>query len=584
MFLKIKLTYNSEIKGNVNKSNNVGGGAITATGEEFTIYADGIIFKDNKLAGKNSVSDEIGGGAIYVNVGIQRMIFSASIFENNSTNPNESQQGGAFFIKDKYDEYPSIQQIDINTSNFTNNISSDSGGAISLLIKGGSYTEFHLNHNLFYSNSAEVSNSENGGGAVYIYRPGYIHATEKLHFTENTFYKNKASNGKGGAFHSNTIDSILEFNYNVFGQNKAVKGFENAYINNPPLENIDTFGYDNGESPKYNEEQYFGIYPIKYTDNRGKRRAGISDRQEVVKSISVIPRFTNDANEVLNGFADLNKGNAFYNDLRNMKATFMTSGSVYNSSILYDANGGNFNLPQMKEFTGEEYYEGTTPKQYAELWLPQRDAVVKSGDQDLKIKLDGFRFKGWSTEKNGQPTAGYQPGDTFEIDGQVKLFAVWEEVKYPVKYFGNGHTSGVAPKMEKSRLGEDIKVKDENTLKRKGYTFLGWSEKATATKADLQPGMDYKVGMKNNFYAIWQRDSIEVKFAANKATSGMAPKSAKVLYGNSVKLKNAGTMKRKGYTFTGWSTNKKAIKAQFKVGKAVKITKPTTLYAVWKKK
>ncbi|PWI21137.1 hypothetical protein DF281_13825 [Kurthia zopfii] len=125
-----------------------------------------------------------------------------------------------------------------------------------------------------------------------------------------------------------------------------------------------------------------------------------------------------------------------------------------------------------------------------------------------------------------------------------------------------------------------------SSSQRTGYSFIGWSEKATASKADpkYKPGADYKVKSKNNLYAVWQRDSNEVKYAANKATSGKAPKSAKVLYGNSVKLKTAGTLKRKGYTFTGWSTNKKATKAGYKVDKSLKIMKPTTLYAVWKKK
>lgn len=577
--------HNSNIFNNVNASDEIGGGAISLIGSGTSLDLQYSRIENNKLTGTAKTGKELGGGAVYhedFDSGSTTSFFN--LFEGNETNLNESQNGGAIFIGKHLEGSYSQKFPDIRGTTFYKNKASGEGGAVAIDVTNANSLRFTFSDSLFYENS-----SKKNGGAFSMYSSKKISNYDDLEFKNVTFYKNSSGHTKGGALSLRNLDYEMPIESSIFFENTGKKNYENVVFEESNVKSTLNLGIDNGTVSEVKTEDVFGKYPVPLTSNRGRFEVGAAIDSKPLPTISVIPRFTNDANEVTKGLADLYKypsNSLFSSDQRQTTSDFLTLGSVNNASILYDANEGNFNLPELKEFTGEEYYEGSKPKQYASLELPADFAFVKDGKEDLKVSRDGYEFKGWSTEKNGPIATDLQAGQVLVIQGQTKLYAVWQGKMYQTKYYGNGHTSGVAPKMTKSPFGENLKVKDANTLKRTGYSFIGWSEKATASKADpkYKPGADYKVKSKNNLYAVWQRDSNEVKYAANKATSGKAPKSAKVLYGNSVKLKTAGTLKRKGYTFTGWSTNKKATKAGYKVDKSLKIMKPTTLYAVWKKK
>lgn len=576
---------NSSFTNNTNASNVVGGGAISAIGIGTGISVNYSKFINNKITGVASAGKKLGGGAIYHENAFAGMTQSfVSYFEGNETNSAEPQDGGAILVGRNDQEAYVEKLFDIEGSTFTKNKSSGDGGAVSIDLTYAKDLRYQIVKSVFAENS-----SVGEGGAVSSHADEPVSNYNEFKFIGNTIYKNASGESKGGGISFLNLDFEIPISSSLFAENIGSKNFENVEITTGNIKSIHNLGIDNGTENKVKSETIFGKYPFKLSNNRSLVQVGAIDDQRILPSIPVIPRFTNDKNEVVKGITDLEEANEheiFFGDIRHRYSDFITIGAVDVASILYDANEGDFNLPELKEFTGEEYFEGANPSQYASLELPGDFAFVKDGKEDLKVSRDGYEFKGWSTEKNGPIATDMQAGQALVSQGQTKLFAVWKANQYQMKYFGNGHTSGVAPKMTKSPFGENLKVKDANTLKRTGYTFVGWSEKATASKADpkYKPGEDYKVKSKNNLYAVWQRESNEVKYAANKATSGAAPKSAKVLYGNSVKLKNGGTMKRKGYTFTGWSMNKKATKAQYKVGKSLKITKSTTLYAIWKKK
>jgi len=570
----------SHIFNNENSSNEVGGGAVTAIGRDTTVGFGNSRVENNKYTG-TAVDKKVGGGAVYTEGPWVRFVSSNSFFKGNETVGNDSQDGGAVHIVKQPTHLANSTYVQVANTTFAENNSSGEGGAIAIDSTKENVIELNFSNALFYGNSAKKA-----GGAISIYADEKITSKKSTEFENITFYKNSSGQFKGGAISLRNLEYELPIKSLIFFENKGAKNYENIVSTDGEINSTLSLGVDNGVASEVKSEDVFGKYPVPLTSNRGAIQIGQKEDRIILPTISVIPKFTNDKNEVTKGIADLyeypNTSRIKW-DQRFMNSEFLTLGSVNNASIIYDANDGNFNLPELKEFTGDEYYEGSKPTQYASLELPGRPAYVKHAEKDLNISREGYKFAGWSTEKNGELAEGLQEGDGLIIQGQTKLFAIWKVAQYQTKYYGNGHTSGVAPKMEKSLFGDHQKVKDAHTLKRTGYKFVGWSEKATATKANLQPGTDYKVGVKNNFYAVWQRDSNEVKYVANKATSGKTPKSAKVLYGNSVKLKNAGTLKRKGYNFAGWSTNKKATKVQYKVGKSIKVTKPTTVYAVWKK-
>lgn len=119
---------------------------------------------------------------------------------------------------------------------------------------------------------------------------------------------------------------------------------------------------------------------------------------------------------------------------------------------------------------------------------------------------------------------------------------------------------------------------------RKGYLFDGWytSSKYTKKKTEIVNGSKGDITL----YAKWTPIKYTIKFNANGGKGSM--KSIKADYTKKVKL-TKNTFTRKGYKFLGWSTDKKAKKAEFKdLEKVTKLAEKNgttvTLYAIWKKK
>lgn len=71
-----------------------------------------------------------------------------------------------------------------------------------------------------------------------------------------------------------------------------------------------------------------------------------------------------------------------------------------------------------------------------------------------------------------------------------------------------------------------------------------------------------------------------VSFDANGGSG--APSSAKYEVGTEMTLPEAGNMKRDGYEFLGWSTEKSAQSATYMSGSTYTVSEAVTFYAVWK--
>ena len=77
--------------------------------------------------------------------------------------------------------------------------------------------------------------------------------------------------------------------------------------------------------------------------------------------------------------------------------------------ITYDANGGTGGC------NGPDAMPG------------HADTVLSPEDTDLEH--DGYRFTGWNTKADGSGTV-YDPGDTVTLNGDITLYAQWEELPY----------------------------------------------------------------------------------------------------------------------------------------------------------
>ena len=113
----------------------------------------------------------------------------------------------------------------------------------------------------------------------------------------------------------------------------------------------------------------------------------------------------------------------------------------------------------------------------------------------------GYTFLGWATTATATK-ATYQPGDSFNINEETTLYAVWEAKVYGVIYDDNGGTGGPTKQVKKHDI--DLILSSEKPT-RTGYTFLGWATSATATNATYQPGDIYSENVRTTLYAVWKK-------------------------------------------------------------------------------
>ncbi len=157
-----------------------------------------------------------------------------------------------------------------------------------------------------------------------------------------------------------------------------------------------------------------------------------------------------------------------------------------------------------------------------------------------------------------------EPGNMFRID-----------------YYTNGVEND--PASQKKEYGVPLTLTTEKPT-RLGYTFLGWSEDSKATSPSYEAGGEYTEEKDAELYAVWKAtvpgDTLTVTYNANGGSE--APGSQVKQKGVALTL-SAQKPVRAGYTFLGWSADRKATAPSYNVGGEYTIDQDITLYAVWGK-
>ncbi|MBN1186970.1 MAG: InlB B-repeat-containing protein [Bacteroidales bacterium] len=154
---------------------------------------------------------------------------------------------------------------------------------------------------------------------------------------------------------------------------------------------------------------------------------------------------------------------------------------------------------------------------------------------------------------------------------------------YKVTYNSNGNDSGTVPlDTIKYKPGSKIAVAGSNTLSKVGYSFSKWNTKKDGTGDNVASGDSFTVNGNVTFYAQWVVKQFTLSFNGNSNTSGDAPELKKYSYHATVTVPDKGTLKRDGYTFTGWNTAQNGSGNSFSA--ADTFTMPASemvLYAKW---
>ena len=177
---------------------------------------------------------------------------------------------------------------------------------------------------------------------------------------------------------------------------------------------------------------------------------------------------------------------------------------------------------------------------------------------------EGYTFKGWSTQE-GATTPEYTDQQevknlTTTLNGNVKLYAVWEANTYTVTFKpnkGNGSTD-VTPNTDYTQTftyGAGPVALTKNQFSRPGYTFKGWSDVADPQDASYVDGEEVEnltaVANGNiDLYAIWAPNKYTISFDANGG-EGQPMNPLAAIFDQPTTIPES-TFTKPGNTFSGW--------------------------------
>lgn len=196
----------------------------------------------------------------------------------------------------------------------------------------------------------------------------------------------------------------------------------------------------------------------------------------------------------------------------------------------------------------------------------------------------GYKFLGWSTSSSAT-SASYGAGATYTGNGNVTLYAVWQQVfvvdlNYQVDgtYYYSGEKGGTVDVYINGSLWSNDVRDFYNESIPKGST---WEIK------DIKPDTGYHyvssttsgtVNAGTSIIINWAIDTYTISYNANGGSG--APSSQTKTYGQTLVLSST-VPTRSGYTFLGWSTSSVATSATYSAGGNYVNNSGATLYAVW---
>jgi uncharacterized repeat protein (TIGR02543 family) len=172
-------------------------------------------------------------------------------------------------------------------------------------------------------------------------------------------------------------------------------------------------------------------------------------------------------------------------------------------------------------YDGNESDGGTVPVDGTP-YAPDASVTVLGNPNGLTKA--GFAFNGWNTLADGAGT-NYLPGDSFNIDGNIVLYAKWvaDSTTYTVTYDGNTSDGGSVPVDGTSyAVGAEVTVLDKGTLTKTGSVFAGWNTLANGSGTPYAAADTFDIYAATTLYAQWATP-LSVTYNGNGETTGTAP-------------------------------------------------------------
>jgi|GEM_PF-1734354 len=190
------------------------------------------------------------------------------------------------------------------------------------------------------------------------------------------------------------------------------------------------------------------------------------------------------------------------------------------------------------------------------------------------------QFDGWTLD--GKPF----DFDQAKITAPIRLTATWRLNKYSIQFDKNG---GAGTMQGQTLTYDEEKTLLPNAFNRTGYTFAGWNTQAdgqgehTYTDQQAVKNLSAKDGGTVTLYAQWWAHTYQIDFDPNTGEGTQAPQALR--YDQEAKLAE-NRFTKKGYTFSGWNTQKDGNGKAYKNTETVKNLTAvndakSTLFAQW---
>ena len=188
----------------------------------------------------------------------------------------------------------------------------------------------------------------------------------------------------------------------------------------------------------------------------------------------------------------------------------------------------------------------------------------KVTDPNYQGTKANHQFDGWTLD--GKPF----DFDQVKITAPIRLTATWRLNQYSIQFDKNGGTG--------TMQGQTLNYDDEkkllpNAFNRTGYTFAGWNTQAdgqgehTYTDQQAVKNLSAKDGETVTLYAQWRAHTYQIDFDPNTGEGTQAPQALR--YDQEAKLAE-NRFTKKGYTFSGWNTQKDGNGKAYKNTETVK--------------
>ena len=182
-------------------------------------------------------------------------------------------------------------------------------------------------------------------------------------------------------------------------------------------------------------------------------------------------------------------------------------------------------------------------------------------------------FVAWNTNQDGTG-ANYSPGQSYNVDANLTLYAIWRLHSYTVTYDANGGSG--APGTQ-TKIHDEILSISNIVPSRTGYTFQGWSTTRNGVVV-YKPSAQYIANQDITLYAVWKANGYSITYNANGGSS--APSEQVKTHDIDITLSTQKPV-RKNYSFLGWGTSSSSTSVAYNPGDVYRTNANLILYAIW---